>query len=430
MRTQLHHLLEEGAVRFGDRPALSHQEVTLDYASAWDLASRTGAVLSGLGLARGDRVAVYLDKRIETVGGDLRRLGRRAACSCRSTRCSRRSRWPTSSTTAACGCSSRRAERLRAAARRSCRGLPRARARAARRRRAGRGRRRGRLRVHAWRRFLARRGRRRRAATGDRRRHGGDPLHLGQHRQAEGRRAVAPQPAGRRARASPVPRQRRRRRHPGRAAAELRRRASASSRPAFTVGAHVVLVNYLLARDVVRLCAQAPGHRPHLRAAAVDPARRRRTGRPRRRAVLRYFANTGGRMPRATLDRLRAIFPQAKPVPDVRPDRGVPLDLPRPGRGRPPPRLDRQGDPERRDPRRAPRRHAAASPARRASWSTAARSSRMGYWNDPARTAERFKPAPGPRRRHGARPSSRSGRATASWPTRRASSTSSAAPTR
>jgi acyl-CoA synthetase (AMP-forming)/AMP-acid ligase II len=69
MRTQLHHLLEEGAVRFGDRPALSHQDVTLDYASAWDLASRTGAVLSGLGVARGDRVAVYLDKRPETVGG-------------------------------------------------------------------------------------------------------------------------------------------------------------------------------------------------------------------------------------------------------------------------------------------------------------------------------------------------------------------------
>ena len=69
MRTQLHHLLEEGAVRFGDRPALSHQEVTLDYTSTWDLASRTGAVLSGLGVARGDRVAVYLDKRPETIGG-------------------------------------------------------------------------------------------------------------------------------------------------------------------------------------------------------------------------------------------------------------------------------------------------------------------------------------------------------------------------
>ena len=30
-------------------------------------------------------------------------------------------------------------------------------------------------------------------------------------------------------------------------------------------------------------------------------------------ATLRYFANTGGRMPKATLDRLRAIFPAASP---------------------------------------------------------------------------------------------------------------------
>ena len=28
---------------------------------------------------------------------------------------------------------------------------------------------------------------------------------------------------------------------------------------------------------------------------------------------LRYFANTGGRMPKSTLAKLRAIFPQAKP---------------------------------------------------------------------------------------------------------------------
>ena len=100
-------------------------------------------------------------------------------------------------------------------------------------------------------------------------------------------------------------------------------------------------------------------------------------------------------MPQATLDRLRAIFPQRQPVPDVRADRGVPLDLPRSGRGRPPPGLDRQGHPERRDPRRAAGRHARATRARRASSSTAARWSRSGYWNDPERTAERFRPVPG-----------------------------------
>ena len=54
----------------------------------------------------------------------------------------------------------------------------------------------------------------------------------------------------------------------------------------------------------------------------------------------------------------------------------------------------------------------------------------LGYWNDPERTAERFQPAPGRDGGHRARPSSRSGRATSWRPTRRASSTSSAATTR
>jgi acyl-CoA ligase (AMP-forming) (exosortase A-associated) len=77
-------------------------------------------------------------------------------------------------------------------------------------------------------------------------------------------------------------------------------------------GAHLVLVNYLLPREIVRLCAR---HRVTaltcvpplwLQLAAQDwPAEAT--------ASLRYFANTGGRMPRATLDRLRTIFPDAQP---------------------------------------------------------------------------------------------------------------------
>ena len=39
-------------------------------------------------------------------------------------------------------------------------------------------------------------------------------------------------------------------------------------------------------------------------------------------------------MPRSTLDRLRADLPSGEAVPDVRAHRGVPLDLPGPGRGR------------------------------------------------------------------------------------------------
>jgi acyl-CoA ligase (AMP-forming) (exosortase A-associated) len=81
---------------------------------------------------------------------------------------------------------------------------------------------------------------------------------------------------------------------------------------AFAVGAHVVLMNYLLPGDVVRLCAK---HRvtgltcvPPLWiqiAAQAWP--------PEASASLRYFANTGGRMPKTTLDQLRAAFPAAVP---------------------------------------------------------------------------------------------------------------------
>ena len=47
------------------------------------------------------------------------------------------------------------------------------------------------------------------------------------------------------------------------------------------------------------------------------------------RATLRYFANTGGRMPKAVLQRLRARS-AGQTLPHVWSDRGVPLDLPRP----------------------------------------------------------------------------------------------------
>jgi len=161
----------------------------------------------------------------------------------------------------------------------------------------------------------------------------------------------------------------------------------------FAAGAHVVLMNYLLPGDVVRLCAR---HRvtgltcvPPLWLQLAEqswPAEATRG--------LRYFANTGGRMPRATLEKLRAVFPQARPYlmyglteafrstyldpaevdrrPDsigkaipnaevlvVRPD-GSPCD---PGE---------EGELVHRGPLVA-----------------------LGYWNDPVRTAERFRPAPG-----------------------------------
>ena len=81
---------------------------------------------------------------------------------------------------------------------------------------------------------------------------------------------------------------------------------------AFHVGARVVLLNYLLPRDVLKamvkekvtgLTAVPP---LYIQLAALDwPAE---IGEH-----LRYFANTGGRMPRETLAALRARVPKAKP---------------------------------------------------------------------------------------------------------------------
>jgi acyl-CoA ligase (AMP-forming) (exosortase A-associated) len=162
---------------------------------------------------------------------------------------------------------------------------------------------------------------------------------------------------------------------------------------AFAVGAHVILMNYLLPREVLKLCA---AHRVTgltcvpplwLQIADLDwPAEAS--------ASLRYFANTGGRMPRSTLDRLRAIFPQAKPYLMyglTEAFRSTYLD---------PSEVDRRPDsigkaiPDaeilvvRPDGTRC-------APGEEGELVHRGALVALGYWNDPARTAERFKPAPG-----------------------------------
>jgi acyl-CoA ligase (AMP-forming) (exosortase A-associated) len=67
MRTQLHHLVAQAAARSPAAPALSARDATLDYAALWREIRAAAAGLLRLGLGRGERVAVYLDKRIETV---------------------------------------------------------------------------------------------------------------------------------------------------------------------------------------------------------------------------------------------------------------------------------------------------------------------------------------------------------------------------
>jgi acyl-CoA ligase (AMP-forming) (exosortase A-associated) len=66
-RTRLHHLVEEQAHLRADRTALTHGDTSLDYGQLWERVVHLGAVLALFGLQRDDRVAIFLDKRLETV---------------------------------------------------------------------------------------------------------------------------------------------------------------------------------------------------------------------------------------------------------------------------------------------------------------------------------------------------------------------------
>ena len=161
---------------------------------------------------------------------------------------------------------------------------------------------------------------------------------------------------------------------------------------AFSVGARAVLLNYLLPRDVIAVME----HTPITGITAVPPMWVQLAHLDWPAAAhphLRYFAATGGRMPREVLRTLRAKLPQAKPYlmyglteafrstylppeyADEHPDsigRAIPnaeiLVLREDGT---PAAANEPGELVHRGPLVA-----------------------MGYWNDPEKTAERFKPLP------------------------------------
>lgn len=160
----------------------------------------------------------------------------------------------------------------------------------------------------------------------------------------------------------------------------------------FKAGAHVVLVNYLVADDVIRLCAR---HRvtgltgvPPLWIQLTEktwPAEATRS--------MRYLANTGGRMPKATLDRLRSIFPTAKPYLMyglTEAFRSTYLD---------PAEVDRRPDSI---GKAIPNAEilvvrpdgSLCEPGEEGELVHRGALVSMGYWKDPQRTAERFRPAP------------------------------------
>ena len=67
MHSQLHHLVADAAARWPDAPAISCKRDTLSYSGLWTNARAVAAGLLRAGLKRGDRVAVYLEKRFENV---------------------------------------------------------------------------------------------------------------------------------------------------------------------------------------------------------------------------------------------------------------------------------------------------------------------------------------------------------------------------
>ena len=158
-------------------------------------------------------------------------------------------------------------------------------------------------------------------------------------------------------------------------------------------GACVILHEYLLARDVVRIVEreQITG------LTAVPPMWIQLTeqswpeGAP---DSLRYFANTGGKMPRETLNRLRAIFKKADPF--------LMYGLTESFRSTylPPGEVDRRPDSI---GKAIPNVEVMVARPDGSLCDTGEVGElvhrgplvSLGYWNDPERTAVRFKPAPG-----------------------------------
>jgi acyl-CoA ligase (AMP-forming) (exosortase A-associated) len=162
---------------------------------------------------------------------------------------------------------------------------------------------------------------------------------------------------------------------------------------AFNVGAQVVLVNYLVASDIVALCA---AHRitgltcvPPLWIQLAE-----QVWPPESTNSMRYFANTGGRMPKATLDRLRATFPGARPYLMyglTEAFRSTYLD---------PAEVDRRPDSIGKAIPNAEilvvrEDGSLCAPGEEGELVHRGALVALGYWDDPERTAERFRPGPG-----------------------------------
>jgi len=161
---------------------------------------------------------------------------------------------------------------------------------------------------------------------------------------------------------------------------------------AFHVGARVVLLNYLLPRDVIKTIEREKV----TGLTAVPPLYIQLTQLTWPESItehLRYFANTGGRMPRETLTSLRQHLPKSKPF--------LMYGLTEAFRSTflPPEEVDRRPDSIGKAIPNAEilvLREDGAPCAPNEPGELVHRGALvgMGYWNDPEKTAERYKPLP------------------------------------
>jgi acyl-CoA ligase (AMP-forming) (exosortase A-associated) len=161
----------------------------------------------------------------------------------------------------------------------------------------------------------------------------------------------------------------------------------------FRSGASVVLMNYLLPRDVVVTCEREG----ITGLTAVPPLWIQLAQLPwpeKAQSSMRYFANTGGRMPRPVLDALRSALPRAKPY--------LMYGLTEAFRSTylPPSEVDRRPDSigkaiPNADILVVREDGSSCAPGEPGELVHRGALVSLGYWNDPEKTAERFKPAPG-----------------------------------
>lgn len=162
---------------------------------------------------------------------------------------------------------------------------------------------------------------------------------------------------------------------------------------AFQVGACAVLMNYLLPRDVIRAAAREK----ITGLAAVPPlwVQLAQLDWPEGVAEhLRYFTNSGGHMPKPTLDALRARLPKTKPY--------LMYGLTEAFRSTylPPEEVDRRPDSMGKAIPNAEilvvrEDGSPCAPGEPGELVHRGIHVALGYWNDPEKTAERYKPAPG-----------------------------------